>query len=253
MDAIKLLNRSAKHRLAVLRQNATLEAASVETLHRLTEVAAPLRLRKGATLWQDSDHATRVACVVHGCLLIQQMDLLGRLVYHDLKKSGALIGLEALAVDSQREVATGAPFVHQATVVAREETVVLVIPSTHFQAAMDRDPRLIRQLLQEFAKTIHRLMSEIFTERVYQGKLLLAAKLLSLAALEGAHKGRVYLPYSQLDLSRFTGLGTRNISTFITALPGIRTMSGRKGLQIEDVEALNLFLQTAQQEERSSQ
>ena len=118
---------------------------------------------------------------------------------------------------------------------------------------MDRDPRLIRRLLQEFAKTIHMLMSEIFTERVYQGKLLLAAKLLSLAAMEGVHKGRIYLPYSQLDLSRFTGLGTRNISTFITALPGIRTISGRKGLQIEDIEALNVFLQTAQQEERSSQ
>jgi CRP-like cAMP-binding protein len=253
MDAIKLLNRSMKHRLAVLRQNATLKDASLETLHRLTEVAAPLRLRKGATLWQEGDHATSVACVVHGSLLIQQMDLLGRLVYHGLKRSNALIGHEALAAGSRHEVTTGAPFVHQATVMAREETVVLVIASTHFQAALDRDPRLIRRLLQELAKTIHMLMSEIFTERVYQGKSLLAAKLLSLAAMEGVHQGRVYLPYSQLDLSRFTGLGTRNISTFITALPGIRTTSGRKGVQIEDVEALNVFLQAAQQEERSSQ
>ncbi len=249
MNGFKILNRSTEHRLALLRKNATLGDASIDTLQQLAEIAVPLRLRKGATLWQEGAPATSIACVVHGALLVQQVDMLGRIVYYDLKTSGDLIGHVALAADTRHAATPRAPLMHHATIAAREESVVLVITGAVFQAAIERDPRLVRRLLRNLSESIHMLMSEIFTERVYQGKYLLAAKLVSLAAMDGVHEGGVYLPYSQLDLSRFTGLGTRNISTFIAELPATRTTPGRKGVQIESIEVLRAFLRTAQQKE----
>lgn len=244
MHDFKLLNRNKNNRFSVLKNNSILGVASSESLQQLAEIARPLRLRKGNVLWQEGDRAEWVACVVHGCLLVQKEDDRGRVVYYHLKKTGDFLGHVAFVHSLRQPALARGSLTHWLTVTAREETVVMLIASSAFHAIMDREPRLIRQLLWDLSETTRQLMEEIFIERVHRGKYLLASKLLGLAAMEGTQEDRIDLHYSQAELARFTGVGARNIHKFLGELPAIKRISGRKGVRIDSLAALREFLRT---------
>lgn len=235
----KILERSIQHRCKALERNTIINVASRESLQMLAENARPVRLRKGAMLWQEGEPAQCVACVVHGCLLVQKTDHHGSVVYYHPRKNGDLLGHAVLSTSLR----AGGPLpLRRAATLAREQSVVMTIDSALFRVVVDREPPLMRRMLWELSRSLHAFMDEYFVARVHGAKFLLAAKLLTLAATEGPHGGRVYLPYSQADLSSFTGLGARNINKFLSELPGVHTVSGRKGVQISSIAALEAFV-----------
>jgi CRP-like cAMP-binding protein len=243
MDEFRLLNRSASGRLDVLKSNSVLKVASLKSLKELAESVRPLRLRRGAVLWHEGDRADSAACLIRGHLLVQKTDPLGRIVYYHVRKPGDFLAHPALAASPESLPAT---YTHQVTLVARDEAVLLRIAHPSLQALLAREPLLFHQLVRDVSESLRLCMDDLFAQRVYKGKVLLASKLLALAETEERTEAdRAHLRYSQLELSRFTALGTRNINTFLRDLPAVRTVSGRKGVLIESLKTLRDFLRTA--------
>jgi CRP/FNR family transcriptional regulator, cyclic AMP receptor protein len=239
---MKGLKQESHQRLALLKKNLILRGASMESLQVLAECSRPARLRKGAILWQQGDPASSVACVAQGRLLVQKSDAHGHLAYYFERKAGDLIGHASLAAGLPSRSAAQTPPSHHTTIIAREETVVIQIASSIFQGIMNREPLLVRLLISDLCEYMRVLMEEIFIERVHTGKMLLASKLLGLAAMENPVADSTYLRYSQAELSLFTGLRPRNINKFLRELPAVTTLSGRKGVHIESIATLKAFV-----------
>jgi CRP-like cAMP-binding protein len=234
-----------KRRLAILEKTIILRGTSSESLQVLAESAEPARLPKGAILWQEGDAAVNVGCVAQGRLLVQKTDAQGRIAYYVEHKAGDLVGHVSLAVGLQSRAALQEPPLHHTTIIAREETVVMQIASPIFQRIMHSEPLLARRLIWDLCEYVRFLTEEMFAERAHTGKMLLATKLAGLAARENPADDSAYLRYSQAELSFFTGLKPRNINKFLRELPGVTTISGRKGVRVASIATLKAFVLAA--------
>lgn len=248
MNDIERLHRSASHRLGALKRSSILEGISSASLSMLAEHAIPARLRKGSLLWQEDEPAARLAYVVRGRLLSQRSSSSGKVVYYHTSKAGELVDYSALVAWSGYTGLEPLMLTHHATVIAREETVVLTMNSSIVRRTLNNEPILARRILWELYKREVALADEIFDERTHSGKLLLATKLLRMAAMEGKSTGRAYLDYSQDELTGFTGLSSRNINKFLGELPSVGTSNGRRGVYIERIETLRAFVHAAAQD-----
>jgi CRP-like cAMP-binding protein len=233
---------SISRRAAILERSKVLAGITASSLQALATNAKPLRLGKGAVLWHEGDSARQMVCIVHGALLTQRTDGEGHTVYYRIVKANELAGYASLANRLGHSARGSAEPVHHVTTTAREDSLVLLMASSVVRQVGAKEPDLLHRLIAELSDHARGLADIIFDERVRSGKFLLAAHLLRMAAMEGVFEGHVYLRYSQLELTRFTGMGARNINKFLRELPAVRTVNGRRGVQIERIEALRDFL-----------
>ncbi|WP_428262703.1 Crp/Fnr family transcriptional regulator [Haliangium sp.] len=243
--SLSVLSSDVHARANYLKANHVFASLSPESLHSLAEQALPTRVRRGATLWHEGDPSHKLVQVVRGRLLAHKLSLDGNVAYFRISTAGDLLGLSSLARVDHRGGGHAASPTHQTTVTARDECIVLTIECSVVQALMAEESALTRRILWEMQHRIQALIDDLFAERTQRGALVLANKLLQMAAMEGTTSGRVHLDYSQAELAGFTGLSSRNINKFLAELPAVTTSNGRRGVRIERVEHLQTFVRNS--------
>lgn len=224
----------------MLAKNPLLQDLPPALMSALAAHALPRRLRRNALLWEQGQPVASLSFVIRGRILVQKLDAGGCSAVYQVLGDGDVIGHEALLDHPARSGRSASTY--HAIATARETTTVLDVATSVALELARAEPLLLRRFLGHLHERFRMLSDALFEERVYRGKYLLAAKLLRLASMEGARQGRIYLRYSQEELSHYSGLGLRNLNTFLHELPGVRTTKGRRGVDIDCIATLRAFL-----------
>ncbi len=150
-------------------------------------------LDKGQVLFCQSDAAEAAYVVESGEISIVLDSPDGRELVIDEMRTGEIFG----------EIGLLTKKAHSAGAIARQNSRLLVIPRDAFLAAIDRDPRLARRLLDITAHRLHRSAAREMALAFMDAQARLARHLLF---LEQREQEKGYVTASQEELARGTGL-----------------------------------------------
>jgi CRP-like cAMP-binding protein len=171
-------------------------------LQRLADSSRLLRLDKGQVLFNQGDPAGAFYVVYSGCINLLLDSANGRELVINEMRAGDGFGELGLLTDQPRS----------ASAVAREESVVIVIPRRDFLAVLETQPGLVRNLLQT---TAARLGSS--SEREGALAFLNAPSRLARVLLLLDHQASTegYVTISQEDLARRVGLARQTVASLM--------------------------------------
>ena len=118
-----------------------LSDAALMTLARVCHVQS---IAKGCVLFDKDDLADTVYIIRSGCISIILCTIDGRELFINNMRKGDLVGELAVLTHSTRT----------ATAVAHEATEVIVIPRDDFMEQLEREPKIMRRLLDVLAQRL---------------------------------------------------------------------------------------------------
>jgi CRP-like cAMP-binding protein len=171
-------------------------------LKKLADASRLHRLSRGQVLFNQGDPAGAFYVVYSGCIHLLLDSANGRELVINEMRAGDGFGELGIITDQPRS----------ATAVAREESVVMVIPRRDFLAVLETQPGLARSLLQT---TAARLGSS--SEREGALAFLNASSRLArvLLLLDQRASAEGYITISQEDLARRVGLARQTVASLL--------------------------------------
>ena len=185
-----------------LRGTALFSAVDDHALAKMAGASRLRRLSKGQTLFTQGDPADAFYVVYSGCIYLLLDSPNGRELVINEMRTGDGFGELGLI--------TGQP--RSTSAVARDESVVMVIPRRDFLAVLETQPGLARSLLQT---TAARLGSS--SEREGALAFLDAPSRLArvLLLLDRQASAQGYITISQEELARRVGLARQTVATLL--------------------------------------
>ena len=196
--------KDTENALLISRLRSTPLFSSVDD-HALVKIAGASRLRhlsKGQTLFNQGDPADVFYLVYSGCIYLLLDSPNGRELVINEMQAGDGFGELGLI--------TGQP--RSTSAVAREESVVMVIPRRDFLAVLDTQPGLARSLLQTAADRLGS-SSEREGALAFLDAPSRLARVLLLLDRQASAKG--YITISQEELARRVGLARQTVATLL--------------------------------------
>ena len=196
--------RDTESALLVSRLRSTSLFSSVDdpALAKLAAVSRLRRLSKGQTLFNQGDPADAFYLVYSGCIHLLLDSANGRELVINEMRTGDGFGELGLI--------TGLP--RSTSAVAREDSVVMVIPRRDFMAVMETQPGVARSLLQTTAARLGS-SSEREGALAFLNAPSRLARVLLLLDRQASAEG--YITLSQEELARRVGLARQTVASLM--------------------------------------
>ena len=196
--------RDTESALLVSRLRSTSLFSSVDdpALAKLAAVSRLRRLNKGQTLFNQGDPADAFYLVYSGCIHLLLDSANGRELVINEMRTGDGFGELGLI--------TGLP--RSTSAVAREDSVVMVIPRRDFMAVMETQPGVARSLLQTTAARLGS-SSEREGALAFLNAPSRLARVLLLLDRQASAEG--YITLSQEELARRVGLARQTVASLM--------------------------------------
>jgi CRP-like cAMP-binding protein len=178
------------------------EGVSQNGLETIAGVCRCKQIPKGTYIFFQGDPANMVFLVWQGAIAIQLEDPEGRELVINEMKPGDCFG--ELGIITAQPRSTSAE--------AIVDTDLLLIPGSVFNAVLEKEPSLVRHLLDINAQRLQNSSKREEALAFHDAKQRLARQLLLLDEL-ASDKG--YLTYSQEDLAQRAGLTRQTVTTIL--------------------------------------
>ncbi len=188
---------------AILKSNFLLRGLPESTFDRVAALAMRRTIARGATLFRQGDAGDALYAVISGQVRISTNHADGQELFLSLIESGGSLG-EIAVIDGRPRTASA---------VAMVDTVLFVIHRADLLALVDREPVLVRHLLNALCERL-RWTSELIEEAAFLDlPARLARRLLRLSEEHGSAivEGRM-LRLSQAELAGFVNASRQMVN-----------------------------------------
>lgn len=172
---------------------------SDDSLRLLSSSSRFLHINKGDSVFVQSDPPDKCYLVRYGLISIILESFDGREMVINEMRAGDLFGEVGLLTKKKRSTSS----------VARTECEILVLPGQLFMEILEKEPKLVRQLLELTANRLRTSSERESALAFLDAQARLARLLLQLEKLE-VKKG--YLTISQEELAQRTGLTRQTVA-----------------------------------------
>ncbi len=184
---------------------ALFDCLSPDSRARLAGACRPIEVDRGRYLFFEGDQAHSVYVVRHGWMVILLAALDGRELVLSEMRRGDVFGENAVLTSLPRS----------ATAVAREDSVLLVLPGQEFLNILDDEPCLARRLLEQAAARLAAGNQREAALAFLPAEARLARVLHQLDDLDQATRDKGYVTVSQEELAQRTGLTRQTVARLL--------------------------------------